>query len=409
MNNTKKRWLIELSEMNINLFIPLIFPVFKRIEDYTKAAYINKKLDNQLFKTFRYFCSYIFAFIPLIIVNLRTGKEQKVTPLIEVQTDERERELSRGQSMTNEIQQLKNKNRRKKTIQSLLFLFGLCLLGIFCYWYRKLFEKDEFAYSKQSIGIFFEIFVYALLSFFILKQKLYRHHFVSAGFIGFFLLIIFIITFFYSEASDHLLSIVYYFFFSFCFGSYDILGKKYMITFFKNPYFLMTTIGITNVILLLIYELFTYYLFPDYSGIFHGFGNMIHDAGDFFLFLLDLFVEGIWNLGIWLTVYYLTPCHYFISEYISEYSYFMITALEEKSGFYRVENIAIFSVCYFFNFILCLVFNEVIILNFWNLDYNTRKRISERVTIETIETNDAQNMMELSVDTDNEDKDRDSS
>ena len=65
--------------------------------------------------------------------------------------------------------------------------------------------------------------------------------------------------------------------------------------------------------------------------------------------------------------------------------------------------------CYFFNFILCLVFNEVIILNFWNLDYNTRKRISERVTIETIETNDAQNMMELSVDTDNEDKDRDSS
>ena len=51
----------------------------------------------------------------------------------------------------------------------------------------------------------------------------------------------------------------------------------------------------------------------------------------------------------------------------------------------------------------------MIILNFWNLDYNTRKRISERVTIETIETNDAQNMMELSVDTDNEDKDRDSS
>ena len=51
----------------------------------------------------------------------------------------------------------------------------------------------------------------------------------------------------------------------------------------------------------------------------------------------------------------------------------------------------------------------MLILNFKNLDYNTRKRIKERVTQETIETSDAQNMMELSFDTENEDKDRDSS
>jgi hypothetical protein len=38
--------LIELSEFNLKLLIPLIFPIFKRIEDYSKKAYL--KNENQL-------------------------------------------------------------------------------------------------------------------------------------------------------------------------------------------------------------------------------------------------------------------------------------------------------------------------------------------------------------------------
>ena len=36
------------------------------------------------------------------------------------------------------------------------------------------------------------------------------------------------------------------------------------------------------------------------------------------------------------------------------------------------------SICYIIIFFFCLIFNEVLILNFCGLDYNTRKRISER-------------------------------
>ena len=49
-------------------------------------------------------------------------------------------------------------------------------------------------------------------------------------------------------------------------------------------------------------------------------------------------------------------------------------------------NIVIFSIAYFINFFCCLVFNEVIILNFWGLDYNTNKRINERIQNESKET-----------------------
>ena len=67
--------LIELSEFNLKIFIFLIFPIFKRIEDIPRKAYIIK--DNQLFKTFRYFLSYSLCFIPFLIVLISIIKYQE--------------------------------------------------------------------------------------------------------------------------------------------------------------------------------------------------------------------------------------------------------------------------------------------------------------------------------------------
>ena len=370
--------LIELSEFNLKLLIPLIFPIFKRIEDYSKKAYIKE--ENQLFKTFRYFLSYIFAFIPFLIIKFRTKNANEKNKILEI--NKIDTNSTRNFTITNSIVILKEKKIQLRKLKSFLFLFSLCILGLFCYFYRFLFEITEFAEEKQSIGIFFEIADYVVLSRFILKQKLYKHNFVSAGIISAILMILFIISFPYIETKYIFRSFAYYFFFSLCFGSYDILGKRYMINFFVSPYYLMFIIGSINVILMIIYELFAYFLNPDVSGIIIGFKNNVDNIGKFFLFILDIFLEGIWNLGIWLTVYYLTPCHYFISEYISEYVYYMISALESLEGFYSKINIAIFSISYFINFFCCLVFNEVIILNFFGLDFNTKKRIEQRINEE---------------------------
>lgn len=391
--------LIELSEFNLKLLIPLIFPIFKRIEDYSKKAYIKE--DNQLFKTFRYFLSYIFAFIPFLIIKFRTknaNEKNKILKINKIDTNS-----TRNFTITNSIVILKEKKIQLRKLKSFLFLFSLCILGLFCYFYRFLFEITEFAEEKQSIGIFFEIADYVVLSRFILKQKLYKHNFVSAGIISAILMILFIISFPYIETKYIFRSFAYYFFFSLCFGSYDILGKRYMINFFVSPYYLMFIIGSINVILMIIYELFAYFLNPDVSGIIIGFKNNVDNIGKFFLFILDIFLEGIWNLGIWLTVYYLTPCHYFISEYISEYVYYMISALESLEGFYSKINIAIFSISYFINFFCCLVFNEVIILNFFGLDFNTKKRIEQRIREEHISLGKI-NLVELNEDKSSEEE-----
>ena len=155
-----------------------------------------------------------------------------------------------------------------------------------------------------------------------------------------------------------------------------------MVYFYNTPYFMIFIIGIINVFLLLVFDLFAYIFNREISGIIIGFKNNITSALNFFEFILDLIVEFIWNLGIWLTVYYFTPCHFFISEYISEYIYYMRNAFNSDDNFYSTVNIIIFSIAHLINLFCSLVYNEVIIINLWALDYNTKKRIQERMKID---------------------------
>ena len=397
--------LIELSEFNLFLFLPLVFPITYRIEDYIMRTFITN--DNQLFKAFRYFLSHVLNFIPLLIVKLRTRKEviknKKVDIKIEVQSAQSNNEVSHvaKREESNEVIKLLYKIEKKKRIKSCLYLIVLSAIALFCFYYRYLFQEERFGYSKQSVGIFFEIFDYIGLSMLILKLKLYKHSYISAGIIAGILLMLFIITIFYIEVGDILPSFLFHFCLSLCFGSLDVIGKRYMINYFVSPYYLLTLIGIIDVIALLIFDAIIAIFNLDIDGTILGFKNNITSVGLFFMFILDIIVQWVWILGIWLTVYYLSPNHFFISEYISEYVYYITNAISIKEGFYNEVNIVIFSISFAINFFCCLVFNEVIILNFCGLDYNTKKRINQRVNndnygfnIEMCETFDKEEELE---------------
>ena len=374
--------LIEFSELNIKLLVMLIYPLFNQVEHYAKELYLNN--DNSYFNQFRYFTSYILSFIFLIILHYKsksnttdTESTNKNKNIIIISKQKNE--------MNNEIDEIKNNINKKRNIKEVIFLFSLCIIGLSCYIYRLLFEKKEYKYIKKGIGSFSEIGFYVLLSHFILKQKLYKHNFISLIIIGFFLLIIFIISLFYIKSEYILSSIIYYIFFSLIFSIYDVLGKKYMNDFYRSPYFMMLMIGIINSFLLIIYDIFAYYFNREISGIIIGFKDNITNVGKFFAFILDIILAFIWNLGIWLTIYFFTPCHFFISDYISKYIEYLIN--NNTSDFYSTTNTIIFSSFCLINFFCILVFNEVIILNFCNLDYDTKKRIRERMKYEDASSN----------------------
>ena len=368
---------IEFSHVDIKLIILFIFPVFRRIEDTVKKSFLTD--DNYLFKMFRYFTCYIFSFIFLLIMKKINRKSTITKPLIKENNDIETFQTKNKSYIINEIEELVQKREKNKKIKRIILLLILCILGCWCYIYRLIFEKDEYEFAKQSIGIFFDISEYIIFSYFILKQKLYLHNFVSVGVISVFLIIIFIFSVFHMD-SDHIFSaFIYYIFYSLGFSLYDVLQKKYMNDFCESPYFLMCIIGAINVIGLLIYDLFAYYMNRDVSGIIKGLQNNVNSLSNFFLFLLDLIIEFIWCLGIFLTIYYFNPCHFFISEYISEYIYYMEKALGSEHKFYSTVNVIFFSIAYLINIFCTLVFNEVLILNFCKLDFNTKKRIEERM------------------------------
>ena len=52
--------------------------------------------------------------------------------------------------------------------------------------------------------------------------------------------------------------------------------------------------------------------------------------------------------------------------------------IQEGNFLFGTNNIAIFSIIFFINFICSLIFNEIIILKFCKLEYYTKKYIIER-------------------------------
>ena len=104
------------------------------------------------------------------------------------------------------------------------------------------------------------------------------------------------------------------------------------------------------------------------------------------MFLLDIFLQFIYNLGLWITTYYFTPCHTIISENFMELEFYIYDYSDNKEYWNKEKfylNFYIFPVIHIINFICSLIFNEIIILNFCNLDYYTIIRIQEREKLES--------------------------
>ena len=281
--------LIEFSEFNSKLLLFFIFPVIRRIEYFISKYQIKE--DNILFKTFRYFLSYNFSGIFLLIFKYNT----KWAPKIKVQktdlnSNEEESESMENSNNIGQMEILRIKLEQKRKIKSTLYLLILSLIGFFSYFGRYYFSKDldeKYHYSSHSIRTFFEIINYSVLSLLLIKQRLYLHHFISFGFITIILVIIFYITFQYIK--EKLLFLFIFFSISeFVYALYDVLIKRYMNIYFKNPYFIMFFVGIFISVLLLLYDLITYYSYPKISGIIIGLRDNINDIGAFFIFFADL-------------------------------------------------------------------------------------------------------------------------
>ena len=209
---------VEFSKFNIKLLVLLIFPVFRNLERFTTYLCITE--DNSIFDAFRYFLCRIFSAIFLFISYYNNKKKLIYNDQRKflVGNEAKYQNVHLFDSQNNPFVEKKKKNEKNKKIKSSFFLIGLSLNILFCFLYRTLFyeQVEDFEYEKQSMLIFFDLGLLIILSYLILKQKLYKHHFYSMVTMGIVLLILFIITIKYIViGKEFFISAIYFFFYSF--------------------------------------------------------------------------------------------------------------------------------------------------------------------------------------------------
>ena len=363
------------------LFFILIYPIFKVSEQPIINLYMKK--DNDLFKIFRIFLSNVFSFIFLLILKCKNKSNKN-----EIITDENEKIEESNEVKLADIEFINTT--KKNRIKSILFIFLLSILYAGSYFFNYYVRKTIIIICRNSIGIIYEIIVFYILSLLILKEKYYKHHFLSISIICLTLIILFITYVLQVNDSDYSIynALWYYLVYYSLYGLFDILLKKYFLIYFYSIYFVLLIIGAFVCIPMLIYDIIAYFLNRNISGVIIGFINNTNSVKSVFLFILHLLFLFISNLGLFWTIYYFTPFHLIICEFILELLNYYIRLIQYKlngsgtttifSFLFTTHNIVIFTIVFFINFICSLIFNEIIILKLFKLEYYTKKYIKFR-------------------------------
>ena len=373
--------IIEFS-FNRKLLYLLIYPISIQISKVIRDLYIKK--DNSLFRIFRLFLGYEFSIIFLIISNYRTKSKSK-------KNNDNPEPDSKDFDDNNQIDIALKISRRKKKIKNNILLILLSLTNIGSYFFNYFAGNRDMKLSRNTLGIIFEIIFIFILSPIFLKEKHYKHHYLTFIIMIISLMVLFLNYFFQLDLKSKDFNIFWYFpIYCFLFTLYDVLLKKYLVISFNSIYFVQLIIGAICCFPLLLYDIIAYNINEEKSGVIKGFQTNINDIKDFFLFLSDIILVFIYTAGIMLTIYYFTPFYFIISEFFSEMLNYYINLIrhygfDKSSSFdfiYKTNNIIIFSIVFFINLINSLIFNEIIILKFCKLEYYTEKYIRYRSNID---------------------------
>ena len=383
---------IEFGIVNYKIIIPLIYPFLFQIR-----RIIHENDEKPIFSFFTNFCGYLFSGVIYLIIKYRMKKLKtsteiekiKVTPKEETKQELKEEEhyISRKISKLstyyfgeNQLDKERKKNEKKqKKVQYLFILLLVCiyLIPMFLDSYTALDDQLNFG-TSSSVSLFFYIIFYIGLSWLILGDKIYQHQIFSSIIIIVSILIVMILFLIKDNITGSIFLNLLMIIIVTCFFSlYNALEKKYFIKYMDSPYHLMFMVGLYALSLILFYEIFTVIIFgldTSFNGVFYQIKVNCKEYGFLYLllFIADVISAFIWISGIQLTVYFFTPCHFIISESISQ---IISTFLNNTIKDFPIHEKIIINVLFIIIFFATLIYNEVIIINLWSLNKNTKKNI----------------------------------
>lgn len=241
------------------------------------------------------------------------------------------------------------------------------------------FDINYLSFQLRIILLFFT----ALLSKFILKYNIHRHHVLSIV-----LIIISAILFTFIEIRRYPFYFALYYALIFLIQSIPMVLEKWLMHYkYISPYRLLFFKGCFGMLFILIFGLILYF---SKCGIGWGFCNKDNPIDNILLSLKVFFIEppinSLKSIGViltsWgsnlfniLTTYYFTPNHQAVSDSLSSCLLWIIIMIRNGS---LDDNIQLTIAAYIITLIACLVYNEILILYCCSLERNTNKEIGLR-------------------------------
>ena len=387
--------MIAFGEVKINLLILLIYPVGIIIA----RAITNHFVANPQYYLFLFFLSHFLALIPLLIYKVRKNisKNRKIEQEKLDNLDSKSRELSFNQTnpqdMKNQIEVLKEKIKRDKKRDKILLFFLIGILYFLTYGFFYYFNYITPTNFYGNISMVTEVLYFSLFNWTIFGNKIYSHHcfaMILITFSIFSLYILLIIKYMQIYDCDILNDLFYpsllnfFVYGPFCF--FLIKGKAYIEKYFISAYELIIYLGLLSLSILIIFEPISFFISchddkkmycynNHFAGIISGFKQSSNTNGFFYSFglVVSLFMT---SLGLWLTVKILSPLHFLTSDSIITFELNILMDCHFEN--YILVKDPLFYILSFITIFACLIYNEIIVIKIYNLDYNTRKQIIKR-------------------------------
>ena len=337
----------QLKKNHIPIIIGCIFSFLSRLLFLVKDTILFKHplISNTSSAIIR-----IFTFIPLIILNIqkKSAKEKDNTKIL-----------------------LYNDNKKifKEKIIKILYIF---LAAITFFIQGIIFAKCLDAKSNSWI---LEIAFILLFSYLILKFKPHNHHFLSVITIVVLGIVLDLVNEnLQNDISNYFFVLIMKYIREIIYSFHETINKYSMERKFCSVYELCFYNGLINTILLLIFSVISYYYFP-MDNINEYFSNFNTTE------LLVLLGHVSTHIGLYLSCLITnrdnSTCHIFIIYVFGNLSSYIMNLTTNFSA-----SAIIVIICLIIILLMSLIFNELIELNFCNLNKGTSRSISLRMDSE---------------------------
>ena len=230
------------------------------------------------------------------------------------------------------------------------------------------------------------LFFIALFSKFLLKNEIFKHQILSMSIAVIGIIILFVPVSLIIQKKDIFLNILN-FFSAMSYSLFLVMIKYLTHYYYFSPLLCLLFIGIISIIItFFIFLFYSLIKYKDFTFISDNFDLSKNEMGAKFYiyFVLGLiFSSGLQVFTIYV-IYYFSPILLTVTDSISPMLSWVINCIQKGPGKYAYINIIFKSIGYLMQLIAGLIYNEIIICNFYGFNEYTKKYLQERENKETI-------------------------